>query len=142
MADFEKPMSRNEAIVQNMLGAQNELGEPQSRMEALLMQLLEQGGGGKTLYNHFVVIESYTEDTESYIRANIVTSTSSSLGTLSALKDYVETVGGVAVSGYDNVQNKTLIDLSIGDEVLVASYGGDYVIIADDATINDVVTEI
>lgn len=41
MADFEKPESRNEAILQNILGAENELGDPLSRIEALLMQLLE-----------------------------------------------------------------------------------------------------
>lgn len=41
MADFEKPESRNEAILQNMLGADNPLGEPLSRIEALLMQVLQ-----------------------------------------------------------------------------------------------------
>lgn len=41
MADFESPESRNEAILQNILGADNPLGEPFSRIEALLMQLLE-----------------------------------------------------------------------------------------------------
>lgn len=38
--------SRNENILENMLGAHNELGKPQSRIEQLLMWLLEQGGGG------------------------------------------------------------------------------------------------
>ena len=41
MADFDKPQSRNEAILQNVLGADNELGDPLSRIEALLMQLLD-----------------------------------------------------------------------------------------------------
>lgn len=42
MADFEKPESRNEAILQNMLGADNPLPEePLSRIEALLMQVLQ-----------------------------------------------------------------------------------------------------
>lgn len=41
MADFGSPESRNEAILQNILGANNPLGEPLSRIEALLMQLLE-----------------------------------------------------------------------------------------------------
>lgn len=43
---FDAPQSRNEAILQNILGANNVLGEPQSRIEVLLMQILEQGGGG------------------------------------------------------------------------------------------------
>lgn len=41
MADFGSPESRNEAILQNMLGAENPLGEPLSRIEALLMQVLQ-----------------------------------------------------------------------------------------------------
>ncbi len=40
---FEKPQSRNEAILQNMLGAENELVPPQSRIEALLQAILLQG---------------------------------------------------------------------------------------------------
>lgn len=43
---FNRPQSRNEAILQNMLGASNELERPQSRIEALLMALLEMGVGG------------------------------------------------------------------------------------------------
>ena len=43
---FDAPQSRNEAILQNILGANNVLGAPQSRIEALLMQILDQGGGG------------------------------------------------------------------------------------------------
>ena len=40
---FEQPQSRNEAILQNMLGAENELVPPQSRIEALLQAILLQG---------------------------------------------------------------------------------------------------
>lgn len=43
---FPKPQSRNEAILQNMLGANNVLEPPQSRIEALLQEILETGGGG------------------------------------------------------------------------------------------------
>ena len=46
MGDFPTPESRNEAILQNILGADNELEEPQSRIEALLQQLLAMLGGG------------------------------------------------------------------------------------------------
>ena len=52
---FDEPQSRNEAILQNMLGADNELGEPESRIESLLMQLLDmlqnQTGSGITYAN-------------------------------------------------------------------------------------------
>lgn len=43
---FDKPQSRNEAILQNMLGAGNVLEPPQSRIESLLQEILEAGGGG------------------------------------------------------------------------------------------------
>lgn len=46
MADFEQPQSRNEAILQNILGADNQLAEPQSRIETLLQLLLQELGGG------------------------------------------------------------------------------------------------
>ena len=42
MAEFDAPQSRNEAILQNILGADNVLLPPQSRIEELLMQLLEE----------------------------------------------------------------------------------------------------
>ena len=46
MADnFDAPQSRNEAILQNMLGAENELAEPQSRVEELLIDILNEGAG-------------------------------------------------------------------------------------------------
>ena len=40
MGEFDAPQSRNKAILHNMLGADNELGDPLSRIEALLMQVL------------------------------------------------------------------------------------------------------
>lgn len=51
---FPRPQSRNEAILQNMLGADNVLEPPQSRVEALLQEILESGGGGggTTDYEH------------------------------------------------------------------------------------------
>lgn len=46
MSTFDAPQSRNEAILQNILGAANELQEPESRIETLLLQLLQALGGG------------------------------------------------------------------------------------------------
>lgn len=43
--DFGEPQSRNEAILQNMLGADNELLPPESRIETLLQDLLAKLGG-------------------------------------------------------------------------------------------------
>lgn len=42
---FDKPESRNEAILENILGADNELLPPQSRIEVLLQALLKELGG-------------------------------------------------------------------------------------------------
>lgn len=53
--DFGAPQSRNEAILQNMLGADNEILPPFSRIEMLLIDLLEKiesmdgGGGGSSI---------------------------------------------------------------------------------------------
>ena len=47
--EFGEPQSRNEAILQNMLGANNVLVKPQSRIETLLQDILEQGIGGNTV---------------------------------------------------------------------------------------------
>lgn len=46
MTEFESPQSRNEAILQNILGADNDLLPPESRIETLLQQLLAMLGGG------------------------------------------------------------------------------------------------
>lgn len=53
--DFGAPQSRNEAILQNMLGANNSLLPPESRIEVLLQLLLEEwqnidgGGSGSSI---------------------------------------------------------------------------------------------
>lgn len=44
--DLGAPQSRNERYLMNMLGATYETGEPQSRIEYLLKEILENGGGG------------------------------------------------------------------------------------------------
>lgn len=59
MADFETPESRNEAILQNILGADNVLIPPQSRIEVLLQLLLEELQGGSSE----VVVDNELSDT-------------------------------------------------------------------------------
>ena len=46
--DLGAPRSRNEVLLMNMLGATYNVEEPQSRIEYLLKEILEQGGGGGT----------------------------------------------------------------------------------------------
>lgn len=40
MDEFKEPLSRVEAILQNILGADNELSDPESRVEAILLSIL------------------------------------------------------------------------------------------------------
>ena len=49
MGKYREPQSANEAALQNLLGEQNELREPQSPVEFYLQELIEQGGGGSSL---------------------------------------------------------------------------------------------
>ena len=44
MPTLDAPQSRIEALLQNILGEHYDIGEPQSRNEALLMLIAEQGG--------------------------------------------------------------------------------------------------
>ncbi len=44
--DLGEPQSRNERILMNMLGASYTLEDPQSRIEYLLQEILNAGGGG------------------------------------------------------------------------------------------------
>lgn len=61
----DAPQSANEAILQNMLGENNELREPQSRIEQLLLELLEQGKSGGKLYAHYLtILGEYNEQGE------------------------------------------------------------------------------
>lgn len=44
--EFDTPQSRVEAILQNILGAENELPPPKSRIEYYLLKILEEGISG------------------------------------------------------------------------------------------------
>lgn len=44
---FDTPQSRNEALLQNLLGADNEIGDPQSRIEAILTAMLDGTDAGE-----------------------------------------------------------------------------------------------
>lgn len=61
MSNFETPLSREEAILQNMLGAQNILEPPMSRTEDLLQQILE-NGPRPTPEEVRQIIEDYIEE--------------------------------------------------------------------------------
>lgn len=65
--ELGNPQSRNEAILENMLGAENELLPPQSRIEVLLTALLESG--------YFVSPEEVAQFVSAWLDENITNPT-------------------------------------------------------------------
>lgn len=68
---FDAPQSRNEAILQNMLGANNALEPPQSRVEDLLQQILDSGGSGGEGNAVKYTAQSLTDLQKNQARTNI-----------------------------------------------------------------------
>lgn len=75
MSDFLEPIGNEEAIFQNILGADNEILPPMSRNEALLMQikdLLENSSGGKYTVTATVTLDTVGDhDTISNVSVDI-----------------------------------------------------------------------
>lgn len=71
MANFEAPESRNEAILQNILGANNIILPPFSRIEVLLIELLKEldGGGGSGV----VVDSAFSTTSENPVQNKVIT---------------------------------------------------------------------
>ena len=80
---FDAPQSRNEAILQNMLGADNALEPPQSRIEDLLQQILDSGGGGGESNAVKYTAQSLTDPQKAQARANIAAAAVPTVETIS-----------------------------------------------------------
>lgn len=96
---FEEPQSRNEAILQNMLGAENVLPEPQSRIEELLQEILEQGGGKVTPAALLAAAALLTEEQQEQMREDIGALGAGDLGTVFTFKGSVATVADLPSTG-------------------------------------------
>jgi hypothetical protein len=88
---MENPKSRSEAILQNMLGEDNPLVPPKSRVEALLLELLN-GGGGSQITIDTVVEEGSTNPVQngaiwSFVNSSIATETAHFIGTFNSVAD-------------------------------------------------------
>lgn len=70
MSEFSTPESRNEAILQNILGADNQLLPPQSRIEVLLQLLLEELEGGSS---EVVVDDALSKTSKNPVQNKVVT---------------------------------------------------------------------
>lgn len=70
MSEFNTPESRNEAILQNILGADNKLLPPESRIEVLLQLLLEELEGGSS---EVVVDNDLSETSTNPVQNKVVT---------------------------------------------------------------------
>lgn len=86
--------SRNELILENMLGADNELLPPMSRIETLLQEILEQGqSGGKTLYEHNILLTEHSESVRTGVTTVIINDDPTEF-TFDALVDYLNAGSG------------------------------------------------
>jgi hypothetical protein len=127
MAEFDAPQSRNEAILQNMLGANNTLPAPQSRIEELLQQILEQGSGGEKKYLHSCkYIVRRIEGQKFYVDAEInalIVNDSPNMIAGSSLVNYIKSLSSplLNATGFLNLENDkgivyslTAVDTNLG----------------------------
>ena len=130
MPTFAEPQSRNEAILQNALGANNELGDPQSRIEELLMELVEaiqQGGSGSDQNAvHYTEDSNKTDEEKAQARENIGALGTGDLGTVFTFKGSKATYADLLL----------VEDPQIGDVWFVDADAANYVWIEDDANPN------
>ena len=132
--EFSAPQSRNEAILQNILGANNVIKPPFSRIEVLLIALLEELSGGTGTDSNAV---HYTEDTgktsteKATARTNInadvkkfVVTVDTSVNPITASKTWLELndaiVDGSLCVAEDDVYTYYLVDFD--DELSVAYF--------------------
>ena len=126
---FDAPQSPIEAILQNMLGANNVLREPQSRNEALLLQILDamqHGGGDVTAQAVLAAILDMTEVQATAALAALGGISTDQLGTVFTFKGSKATYADLLL-----VENP-----QIGDVWFVDADSANYVWIEDEANPN------
>ena len=101
MANFEAPQSPIEAILQNMLGANNTLREPESRNEALLLQVLDamQHGGDVTPASVLSAMENMSETQAAYALDAIGGVSRDEIGSVFTIKGSVADVADLPATG-------------------------------------------
>lgn len=115
MREFEAPQSRNEAILQNILGADNELLPPESRIETLLQLLLEelQGGSSEVVVDSALSATSTNPVQNKVIYDNVYSQLMGTMAGLNVNKTtgsmelYNKDLNTIKVSGFYNASNCT-----------------------------------
>lgn len=95
---FDEPQSRNEAILQNMLGASNVLLPPESRIEILLQMLLNQGGE-ITPASLLAAAAQLSTVQQAQMRDDIGAISLDDIGTVFTLKGGVATIADLPTTG-------------------------------------------
>lgn len=112
---FDEPQSRNEAILQNMLGASNVLLPPESRIEILLQMLLNQGGE-ITPASLLAAAAQLSTVQQAQMREDIGAISLDDIGTVFTLKGSVATVSNLPAT-----------ENSLGDVYYVESVSAGYI---------------
>ena len=103
--NFEAPQSRNEAILQNILGADNELLEPQSRIEILLQALLEelQGGSSEVVVDNALSNTSTNPVQNKVVSANLLSAIAGiTPNDKGSMELYSKNLNNITTSGFYN----------------------------------------
>lgn len=110
MSEFEKPQSRNEAILQNILGADNQLIPPESRIEVLLQLLLEelQGGSSEVVVDNELSKTSTNPVQNKVISANLLSAIAGITPNANgSMELYSKNLNNITTSGFYNAMTCT-----------------------------------
>ena len=102
MPTFDAPQSPIEAILQNMLGANNTLREPQSRNEALLLQILDamqHGGGDVTAQAVLAALQDMDEEEAAAALDALGGVSRDEIGSVFTIRGSVATVADLPATG-------------------------------------------
>jgi hypothetical protein len=110
MQEFNSPESRNEAILQNILGADNSLLPPESRIETLLQMLLEelQGGSSEVVVDDDLSKSSTNPVQNKVISANLLSAIAGiTPNDNGSMELYSKNLNNITTSGFYNAMTCT-----------------------------------
>jgi len=129
MADFENPQSRNEAILQNILGANNELIPPESRIETLLQLLLQelQGGSSEVVVDNALSDSSTNPVQNKVVSANLLPAIAGiTPNAKGSMELYSKDLNTITTSGFYNAMTCTNAAFSYMTLIVIGYYLAGY----------------